>query len=79
MRVLNGADKASPTRQYLHVVAGILAGYDHGEPLTFIAQVLTLAGAEVIAPTGNAEFLPLLLLFFSSIDSHGHSPLNLRG
>src|SRR5882724_1893059 len=71
MRVLNGAEQGtSPTGNTFDVVQAFVQ-YATG-PLTVIGgKYVTLAGAEVIAPTGNANFSRSLLFFAEPLTHTG--------
>jgi hypothetical protein len=71
MRVLNGAEQGtSPTGNTFDVVQAFVQ-YATG-PLTVIGgKYVTLAGAEVIAPTGNTNFSRSLLFFAEPLTHTG--------
>lgn len=71
MRVLNGAEQGtSPTGNTFDVVQAFVQ-YASG-PLTVIGgKYVTLAGAEVIAPTGNTNFSRSLLFFAEPLTHTG--------
>jgi hypothetical protein len=71
MRVLNGAEQGtSPTGNTFDVVQAFVQ-YATG-PLTVIGgKYVTLAGAEVIAPTGNSNFSRSLLFFAEPLTHTG--------
>lgn len=71
MRVLNGAEQnTGPTANTFDVVQGFVQYV--GGPLTIIGgKYVTLAGAEVIAPTGNTNFSRSLLFFAEPLTHTG--------
>jgi hypothetical protein len=71
MRILNGAEQGtSPTGNSFDVVQAFMQ-YATG-PLTVIGgKYVTLAGAEVIAPTGNTNFSRSLLFFAEPLTHTG--------